>query len=78
MVYLDRAPAMDPSPSSSLNKLSDDITDAKIIEVIIEYCGLKKLKGRVNVRKLKRHCSSFFTFIGFEEVGLEVGAEINK
>jgi predicted mannosyl-3-phosphoglycerate phosphatase (HAD superfamily) len=45
MVYLDRAPTMDPSLSSSLNKLSDDIAEAKIIEVIIKYRGLKKMKG---------------------------------
>jgi hypothetical protein len=46
MVYLDRAPTMDPSASSGLNKLSDDIAEAKIIEVIIKYRGLKKMKGR--------------------------------
>jgi len=44
MVYLDGAPTMDPSPSARLNELSYYVMDAKIIEMVIKYNWLHKLK----------------------------------
>lgn len=45
MVYLHRAPAMDPSPSPRLNQLSYYVTDAEIIEMVVEYHGLQDRQG---------------------------------
>jgi len=44
MIYLDGAPTMDPSLSPRLNQLGYYIMDAKIIEMVIKYNWLHKLK----------------------------------
>ena len=42
MVYLYRAPTMDPGSFPSFDQLGYYIMDAKIIEIVIKYCRLQK------------------------------------